>query len=632
LVHDTRRSAASDDRKPAPKIKRDPQHQDNSPRLPKESKRRASTYPESKPVTKRAKKQHPPCQKNYESQLIAVDCSNDILRSERDMAKEGVSPSIATLRQEMEDMTAAHKAVLQQKETELEEWKANLVAAKETIEVLQQDQSARVDEIFELDEMATAVLTNTALPDVVTSLPLTDIDVDDDANESADSLSDTRSNNHPRVTEPSTSAQGIKVEPVFNTDTAPAPVNPSTSTHAIKLEAVVKTETAPANPSTSTHAIKLEPVVKTETAPAANTSTDRAEASLTTEPMINSLNLNRAVTVHRKAAKRTDPLFIAPPPPPQNIAVPFSPSPQAEEFPARKKPRIEEPLPPTSTDEAGRKIAAPDISVGLPTPATPPSTDAMDTWTRRRSRRQIELPPIETSEAQLDNDADFVDGGDDLAGPVSPPFATVNTSTRRRSSRSVIPTSSAGTPILPPCTAAVNALTNTSTSRRSSRSVIPTSSTGTPILPPCTAPVNTLTRRRSSSRVIPTSSTGTPVPPPTATVDTPTLRQCRSRRQTQLPSIETSVVQRDDDGGDSSGPVWEVRLSELADYRKIHGHCSVPTLYSENAKLAKWVSNQRQKYKLHEEGKTSTMTIFRIQALKAWVSNGTVTTPTGRSV
>jgi hypothetical protein len=27
---------------------------------------------------------------------------------------------------------------------------------------------------------------------------------------------------------------------------------------------------------------------------------------------------------------------------------------------------------------------------------------------------------------------------------------------------------------------------------------------------------------------------------------------------------------------------WEDRLSELADYRKIHGHCNVPWGYSEN--------------------------------------------------
>jgi hypothetical protein len=61
---------------------------------------------------------------------------------------------------------------------------------------------------------------------------------------------------------------------------------------------------------------------------------------------------------------------------------------------------------------------------------------------------------------------------------------------------------------------------------------------------------------------------------------------------------------------------WEDRLSELADYRKINGHCNVPHNYSENTTLGKWVNNQRQQYKLHRDGKTSTLTNFRIQELE----------------
>jgi hypothetical protein len=61
---------------------------------------------------------------------------------------------------------------------------------------------------------------------------------------------------------------------------------------------------------------------------------------------------------------------------------------------------------------------------------------------------------------------------------------------------------------------------------------------------------------------------------------------------------------------------WEDRLSELAVYRKIHGHCNVPQSYSENTKLAKWVTNQRTYYRLHVEGKTSAMTTIRIQELE----------------
>jgi hypothetical protein len=66
---------------------------------------------------------------------------------------------------------------------------------------------------------------------------------------------------------------------------------------------------------------------------------------------------------------------------------------------------------------------------------------------------------------------------------------------------------------------------------------------------------------------------------------------------------------------DSHGAAWEHRLSELADYHKIHGHCNVPTSYKESAKLGEWVTKQRSTYKLHREEKTSPITTLRIQEL-----------------
>jgi hypothetical protein len=67
----------------------------------------------------------------------------------------------------------------------------------------------------------------------------------------------------------------------------------------------------------------------------------------------------------------------------------------------------------------------------------------------------------------------------------------------------------------------------------------------------------------------------------------------------------------------SRGAAWEDRLSELANYRKIHGHCNVPYNYSENLKLGKWVAYQRQQYRLHVEEKRSQMTLSRIQELES---------------
>jgi hypothetical protein len=73
---------------------------------------------------------------------------------------------------------------------------------------------------------------------------------------------------------------------------------------------------------------------------------------------------------------------------------------------------------------------------------------------------------------------------------------------------------------------------------------------------------------------------------------------------------------------------WEDRLCELANYLKIHGNCNVPLSYGENPQLAKWVANQRTKYNLRLKGKTSPMTLSRIQALESlgfeWDSHSAV--------
>jgi hypothetical protein len=137
-------------------------------------------------------------------------------------------------------------------------------------------------------------------------------------------------------------------------------------------------------------------------------------------------------------------------------------------------------------------------------------------------------------------------------------------------------------------------------------------------------------------------STGAPVPPaapgppPNATVVASTLR--RSLRQTKLPPIEMREEQLDGDDEDTndadddddededandadtdaalSRPAWKARLGELADYRKIHGHSNGPMKSSENPKLTTWVGTQRYQYGLHLKGKTSRMTLSRIQDLE----------------
>jgi hypothetical protein len=83
-------------------------------------------------------------------------------------------------------------------------------------------------------------------------------------------------------------------------------------------------------------------------------------------------------------------------------------------------------------------------------------------------------------------------------------------------------------------------------------------------------------------------------------------------------SREASTSERPSNASGRQSKVFagEDRLSELADYRRIHGHGNVPVRRSGNSKLAKWVTNQRQQYKLHRDGKTSSLTLSRIQKLE----------------
>jgi hypothetical protein len=132
--------------------------------------------------------------------------------------------------------------------------------------------------------------------------------------------------------------------------------------------------------------------------------------------------------------------------------------------------------------------------------------------------------------------------------------------------------------------------------------------------------------RRSSLGLIATGSTGASVPPPNATLVALTLHRSPRKAKTQLSPIDTSEAQLDgDDGddddanvevGDLSGSFREARLSELVEYRKLYGHCNVPSRYSQNTKLGFWVATQRAQYRLRREGKPSAMTLSRIQQLE----------------
>lgn len=66
---------------------------------------------------------------------------------------------------------------------------------------------------------------------------------------------------------------------------------------------------------------------------------------------------------------------------------------------------------------------------------------------------------------------------------------------------------------------------------------------------------------------------------------------------------------------DSHNATWEERMNELKVFRRIHGHCEVPTHYKQNKRLGSWVKAQRRQYKLYRDGKQSTLTPYRIDEL-----------------
>ena len=61
---------------------------------------------------------------------------------------------------------------------------------------------------------------------------------------------------------------------------------------------------------------------------------------------------------------------------------------------------------------------------------------------------------------------------------------------------------------------------------------------------------------------------------------------------------------------------WTEKYEELLNYRLAYGHCLVPNSYPSNPSLAEWVKRQRYQYKLRGEGKHSTMSDNRIEALE----------------
>lgn len=68
---------------------------------------------------------------------------------------------------------------------------------------------------------------------------------------------------------------------------------------------------------------------------------------------------------------------------------------------------------------------------------------------------------------------------------------------------------------------------------------------------------------------------------------------------------------------DSHNTIWERRIADLEEFRRHHGHVTVPTSYKQNTKLATWVKQQRRQYKLFCQGRPSNITLDRIEQLQS---------------
>ena len=60
---------------------------------------------------------------------------------------------------------------------------------------------------------------------------------------------------------------------------------------------------------------------------------------------------------------------------------------------------------------------------------------------------------------------------------------------------------------------------------------------------------------------------------------------------------------------------WIEQYEELKQYKLHKGHCKVPMRYKDNQSLGIWVLNQKQHYRLMNEGRTSSLSTDKIETL-----------------
>ena len=78
------------------------------------------------------------------------------------------------------------------------------------------------------------------------------------------------------------------------------------------------------------------------------------------------------------------------------------------------------------------------------------------------------------------------------------------------------------------------------------------------------------------------------------------MKEREQNRRSSMTSHRLALLQAIDFKGPSPKDVWEKRFEEMVAFRNKKGHCNVPTKWSQNRALGRWVSTQRREYKKYQ--------------------------------
>jgi len=130
-------------------------------------------------------------------------------------------------------------------------------------------------------------------------------------------------------------------------------------------------------------------------------------------------------------------------------------------------------------------------------------------------------------------------------------------------------------------------------------------------LPPNSAMINTPLRAPTGG-----FNNSSPMRTPERTANSSVPRDAIKSASTITPAITSTTAKTAIDE-----PVvvqygrWYDRYQDLVEFKEKYGHCFVPSHWPRNPPLAQWIKRQRHQFKRFREGKSSTITSARVDAL-----------------